>query len=179
MSSELQVLSRTVVRRGKVFDLVVDEVVYPSGARGVREVAHHPGGAVVVPLFEDGQVLLVEQWRYPLQTRILELPAGKLGPGEDPLVAARRELEEETGYTAERLDHLSSIYTTPGFCDEILHIYAGRGLRPLAHGPRREEGELTMTLRILPFGEALAMARDGTLRDAKTIIGLFLAAHRR
>lgn len=175
---ELRQIARDVVYRGKVFDLVVDQVEYPSGRRGVREIARHPGGAVVVPVLDDGRILFVRQLRYPLGDHIVELPAGKLAPGEDPLDSARRELEEETGYTAEKLDQLASIYTTPGFCDEILHIFLGTGIFPTAHGPKREEGELSMTLLTLTLDEAVARIEDGTLKDAKTIIGVLLAARR-
>lgn len=171
-------IRREVRYTGKVFDLVVDEVEYPSGAKGVREIARHPGGAVVVPLLDSGDVILVEQWRWPFETRLLELPAGKLAPGEDPAACAARELTEETGWTAERLEPLTNIYTTPGFCDEILHLFVGRGLRSAPGGHRREEGERDMAVHIMPLKDAADMARRGVLRDAKTIIGLLLAEGR-
>jgi ADP-ribose pyrophosphatase len=173
--SAVRRISRTVRYTGKVFDLVVDEVEYPSGARGVREIARHPGGAVVIPLLESGEVMLVEQWRWPFERRLLELPAGKLAPGEDPAACAAREFTEETGWTADILEPLTSIYTTPGFCDEVLHLFTARGLRPAPGGHRREEGERDMSIRILPLTDAVAMARRGDLCDAKTIIGLLLA----
>ena len=170
---ELRQLSREVVYKGKVFDLIVDRVEYPSGNTGVREIAHHPGGAVIAPVFDDGRVLLVKQLRYPLGKHIYELPAGKLSPGEEPGVAAARELEEETGYIAGSWEPLVSIYTTPGFCDEVLHIFLATRLRESTHGPRREEGELSMTLQPVLLQEALAMVERGEINDAKTIVGLF------
>ena len=173
--TELKLLSREILYTGRVIDLLVDRVEYPSGRAGVREIARHPGGAVTVPVLDDGRVLLVTQLRYPIGARITELPAGKLSPGEEPAAAARRELEEETGYGASSLEHLATVYTTPGFCDEELHIYLARGLSPLPGGARREEGELTMTVESLPLGEAVARAVSGEFRDAKTIIGLLLA----
>ncbi len=177
---ELKRLKREVLYTGKVFDLIVDEVEYPSGRRGIREIAHHPGGAVVVPLLDDGQVMMVQQLRYPFGKHILELPAGKLSPGEDPAEAARRELEEETGWVADHLTKLTSIYTTPGFCDEELHLYLGTALHPSPDGHRREEGEFSMTVHIFPLDQALHMIETGEIRDSKTIVGLLLAEkHRR
>ena len=172
---ELKQLKRDVLYRGRVFDLIVDQVEYPSGNRSVREIAHHPGGAVAVPLLDDERVIFVEQLRYPFGKHLIELPAGKLGPGEDPKVAAARELEEETGWVAGRLEKLTSIYTTPGFCDEELHIYLATRLKPSPDGHKREEGEFTMKIHCIPLAEALTMVETGELRDSKTIIGLMLA----
>ena len=154
-AGEPRLLRRDVIYQGTVFDLVVDRVELPSGREGLREVARHPGGAVLVPLFEDGTVLLVEQLRYPLGERIVELPAGKLAPGETPSEAAARELEEETGYRAGHLTALLSIYTTPGFCDEELHLFLATGLTPAEGGPRREEGEFSMTMHRMSLHDAL------------------------
>jgi ADP-ribose pyrophosphatase len=169
---------RDVLYRGRVFDLIVDEVEYPSGNKSVREIAHHPGGAVTVPLLDDGRVMLVEQFRYPLGKRVLELPAGKLSPGEDPKVAAARELLEETGWIAGSLEKLTSIYTTPGFCDEELHIYLATDLKESPSGHTREEGELSMSVHFVSLNEALRMVETGELRDSKTIIGLLLVGRR-
>jgi ADP-ribose pyrophosphatase len=172
---ELKRLSRETLYRGKIIDLLVDQVEYPSGNRTVREVAHHPGGAAVLPLLDDGRILLVDQLRYPLERHILELPAGKLFPGEDPALCATRELEEETGWIAGSLEKLCSFYTSPGFCDEELHIFLGRNLRQSPRGHRREEGEFTMSIRMMSVPDALAMVLNGEIKDAKTIIGLLLA----
>lgn len=172
---ELKRLSRETLYRGRIIDLLVDQVEYPSGNRSVREVAHHPGGAAVVPLLDDGRIILVDQLRYPLERHILELPAGKLSPGEDPAVCAVRELEEETGWQCDTPVHLCSFYTSPGFCDEELHVFLARGLRLSPHGHRREEGEFTMNVHMIGFDEALHMVRAGSIKDAKTIIGLLLA----
>ena len=177
-NAELRLLSREVLYTGRVIDLVVDRIEYPSGTTGIREIARHPGGAVTVPILDDGRVLLVTQLRYPIGPRVTELPAGKLSPGEEPKAAAGRELAEETGYGASSLEHLVTVFTTPGFCDEELHVYLARGLTPLPGGARREEGELTMTLEAVPFAEAVSRAVRGEFPDAKTIIGLLLAEKR-
>jgi len=176
--SGLRLLSREILYTGRVIDLLVDRVEYPSGSSGIREIARHPGGAVVVPLLEDGRVLLVSQLRYPVGARVTELPAGKLARGEEPSAAALRELEEETGYTARGLEHLVTVYSTPGFCDERLHMYLARDVRPIPGGPRREEGELGMTVEAIPLEAAVTRALAGELPDAKTIIGLLLARER-
>lgn len=161
---------------GKIIDLVIDVVEYASGRQTIREVIKHPGGAVVVPLLGDGTVLLVRQYRHPLASVITELPAGKLDRGEEPLSCARRELQEETGYTAKDFTHLSSIHTTPGICDEILHIYLATGLMPAEGGQQLDEGEEGLSFLTLPFSESIRMVESGTITDAKTICGLLLAA---
>lgn len=172
---ELKLLKREQLYSGKIFDLIVDHVEYPSGNQGIREIARHPGGAVVVPILDDGRVMMVKQLRYPLGMHILELPAGKLNKGEDPERAARRELEEETGWTALQFVKLTSIFTTPGFCDEELHIYLATGLKQSPDGHKREEGEFTMTIETFALSDAVAMVLSGTLQDSKSIIGLLLA----
>ncbi|MGH2568642.1 MAG: NUDIX hydrolase [Bacteroidota bacterium] len=173
--SQFKILKSERKHHGKVFDLIVDEIEYASGNRAVREVADHPGGAVAVPLFADGSMVLVRQFRYPMKQFLLELPAGKLSPGEDPMLCAARELEEETGYKAEKLTKLTGIYTTPGFCNELLHIYLAQDLKPSERGQQLEEGELSLTVERVPFQQAVAMIESGEIVDSKTICGLLLA----
>ncbi len=172
---ELLQLKRDVLYQGRVFDLIVDQVQYPSGNKGIREIAHHPGGAVCVPMIDDHHLLMIKQLRYPLGQHILELPAGKLDPGEDPERAAGRELEEETGWVAGSTEKLTSIYTTPGFCDEELHIYLATNLTKSANGPKREEGEFSMTVHQITLADAVRMVIDGEIKDSKTIAGILLA----
>jgi ADP-ribose pyrophosphatase len=164
---------------GRVFNLVIDEVEYPSGNRSIREVAQHPGGAVVVPLFDDGTILLVRQFRYPIKKYLYELPAGKLDAGEDPALCAARELEEETGYTAGVLKKLTAIYTTPGFCSEQLHIYLATGLKKSPRGQQLEEGEMDLTIKRLPLRQVVAMIEQDEIVDSKTICGVLLADRQR
>jgi ADP-ribose pyrophosphatase len=159
---------------GTVFNLVIDEVEYPSGNRGVREVAEHAGGAVVVPLLDDGSVLLVNQFRYPVKKKLFELPAGKLAPGEDPQACAARELEEETGYTAGTLTKLTAIYTSPGFCSEQLHLYVATHLQKSPTGQRLEEGEMDLTVKAIPIDEVIEMIERQDIVDGKTICGIFM-----
>ena len=175
---ELKRLKREVLYTGKVFDLIVDQVEYPTGNKGMREIARHPGGSVVVPVLDDRQVIMVQQLRYPLGKHIMELPAGKLNKDEDPEVAARRELEEETGWLASTWEKLTSIYTTPGFCDEELHIFLATGMKQSRGGHRREEGEYSMTVHTFPLVDAVDMVVRGEWKDAKTIVGLLLAEQR-
>ncbi len=171
----LKLLRRNRLYNGRVFNVIVDDVEYPSGNRSIREVAEHGGGAVAVALLSNGDVILINQHRYPFDKFIWELPAGKLDEGEDPLRCAQRELEEETGYMAGEWRKLTAIYTSPGFCSEVLHIYLATGSVPAPGGRRLEEGEESMTVRILPLDEAIAMIDRGEIVDAKTICGLLLA----
>ena len=171
---DLRLVKRTIVHSGRVFTTIVDDVVYPSGRTTIREVARHPGGALALALFPDNRILMIRQHRYPLDRFIFELPAGKLEPGEPPLTCAQRELEEETGYTAAEWKKLGSVFTTPGFCDEELHIFLATGLSPSPRGRQPEEGEQTMTVEIMEFHTALGMIRSGEINDAKTICGILL-----
>lgn len=143
--------SRTVFE-GKVFDVKVDEIEYNgTGNKASRQVAVHPGGAVVVPVKDNGKIILITQFRYPHNETIIELPAGKLEKGEDPQLCATRELTEETGYTAGSITKLGKIFTTPGFCDEVLHIYLAEKLIEGDHA--REEGEEGMEILELSLDE--------------------------
>jgi ADP-ribose pyrophosphatase len=164
---------------GRVFSLIVDEVEYSSGNRSVREVAAHPGGAVVVPLFDDGTVMLVHQYRYPVKKELFELPAGKLDSGEDPQLCAARELEEETGYVAGSMKKLAAIYTSPGFCNEQLHIYVATDLKKSPLGQQLEEGELDLTIRKFQLDEVVRMIEKGEIVDGKTICGILMVDRQR
>lgn len=168
----LKKLRRTKPFEGRVFNVIVDEVEYPSGNRSVREVAEHSGGAVILGMFPDNRIILIRQHRYPLDRFIWELPAGKLHRDEDPLDCAKRELEEETGYLAGSWKLLNSIYTTPGFCDEVLHIYLATELTGAPGGRKLEEGEETMTMEIVPITKAAAMIDAMEIRDGKSICGI-------
>ncbi len=160
--------------QGKIVDLVVDQIEI-DGQRYVREVVRHPGGVVVVARTSEGKIPFVRQHRYPMNTDLLELPAGKIDPGEDPLVSAGRELEEETGYRAGQLDLVYRFYSSPGFCDEMLHLYHAANLTRTA--PRREVDEFVI-VEEYSLPEALQLLEKGDLLDAKTIVALLWLARR-
>jgi ADP-ribose pyrophosphatase len=162
-----------ILFRGKVFDLQVDEIKYESGNKGIREIAVHPGGAVVVPVKENGKIVMITQYRYPFNKFMIEFPAGKLDKGEDPLKCATRELEEETGYKTQNIFKLGEICTTPGFCSEVLHLYLAK---ELTHGNHnREEGEFGMEVFEFSIEEVEEKIKAGEINDAKTICALHLA----
>jgi ADP-ribose pyrophosphatase len=168
----LKLLKRDVLYKGKVVDLIVDQVEYPSGNKGVREVLAHPGGAAVLALFPGDRILFVKQHRYPINKVLYELPAGKLSPGEDPQVCALRELTEETGYVARKIQKITSIYTTPGFCNECLHLYLATDLH--YDKPNREEGEEHIQIEIMQMERAIEMIEKGEINDSKTVVGILL-----
>lgn len=136
-----------------------------------REVVHHPGSAAVVTVTPEGNVVLIRQLREPLREALLEIPAGILDPGEDPRETARRELEEETGYRAERLERLGRVHTSPGFTDEVMHLF-------VAEAKRVGDTEDGIELVELTPSEAVAAVRGGRITDAKTAVALLLAAGR-
>ena len=153
----MKLIQREKKYAGKIINLTVDHLLYPSGNETIREVVEHPGGAVILAVFENGDILLVRQFRYPFGKEVIELPAGKLEPDEDPLVCAQRELREETGYAADQWIKLTSICTTPGFCNEVLHIFLARGVYPHESGQALEEGESSVQVIRTPLREAAAM----------------------
>jgi ADP-ribose pyrophosphatase len=155
--------------KGRVVTLDIDTVTLPNGATIELEMIHHPGAAAVVPMKEDGTVILIRQYRHAAGGYIYEIPAGKLHPGEDPKLCAARELQEEIGYRADSLELLTSILTAPGFTDEVIHIYKGTGL---TKGKQDLDHDEVIEIVELPLEKALAQIIDGTIRDGKTIVGL-------
>jgi ADP-ribose diphosphatase len=159
---------------GRVFNVTVD-TVREGDATYVREVVHHSGSAVILPAFDDGSIALVRQYRHPTVKYLLELPAGGLNDNERPEEAAARELEEELGLRAGRLEKLSEFFVSPGFCEEKMWLYLATEMTETAQ--RLEDDEILEVVR-LPIEQALRMITDGEIEDAKTIIGLMLAAPR-
>ena len=152
----------------------VDSVQLPDGARIEYGVLESGGFAAVVPVTDEGNVVFVRQWRQPLESFTLELPSGGVDAGEDPERAARRELFEETGYGAKKLEHLSSVHTSTGRSTEVCHLFRCEAVRD-ERGPRPEPTEFIGVVE-LPFEEALRMASEGAIVDAATVLGLLLAA---
>ena len=157
------------IYKGKVVVLNVDRVTLPNGATVDLEVIRHPGAAAIVPMKDDETVILIRQFRHAAGGFIYEIPAGKLNPGEDPRDCAARELEEEIGYRASSFELLTSIFTAPGFADEVIHIYKGTGL---TKGRQKLDHDEVLNVVELPIEKAIAQIRDGTIRDGKTIVGL-------
>jgi ADP-ribose pyrophosphatase len=166
---DIQLHQRKEVYHGRIVNLTVDAITTANGVETIREVFHHPGGAAVVPVMENGDVLLVKQFRYPMGEYLLELPAGKIDNQEPPAVTAARELEEEVGYAVGKLTKLAEFYTTPGFCDEMLHIYLATGLTPV--GTRHDDDEEIEIVRC-SLAQLKAMLEAQEIRDGKTIIGI-------
>lgn len=154
---------------GKVVTLNLETVTLPNEATVQLEVVRHPSAAAIVPMKENGIVVLIRQYRHAVGGYIYEIPAGKLHPGEDPRECAARELEEEIGYRATALELLVSIYTAPGFADEVIHIFKGTGLTP---GRQHLDRDEVLEVIEIPLEKAIAQIQDGTIRDGKTIVGL-------
>ncbi len=164
-----KLLKSKVLYQGKVFRLQRDTVIEPGGVRADRDIIVHPGSVVVLPIFEDGRVLLIRQYRHSVGEFLWELVAGRKEPGETPAAGAHRELLEETGYTARRLRKLLRVVPTPGFVNEWMWIFAAEGLR---EGEAQPEEDEKITARKFTLKQAATMIENGTLRDAKSICGL-------
>jgi len=159
--------------RGSFLELVEHAVCLPNGNRAELDIVHHPGAAAVVPFLDDGRVLLIRQYRFAALGELLEIPAGKLDPGEAPEVCAARELEEEAGVRAGRLEPLGFIWPSPGFTDERIHLFAAFDLEPARQSLEDDEVIETLTLS---FDEALAEVWSGGISDAKSALALLRAA---
>ena len=161
---------RREIYDGRVVNLALETVTLPNGATTELEIMHHPGAAAAVPLFPDGSVCVLRQYRHAVGGWLWEIPAGKLDkPGEDPLECAQRELAEEAGLAAARWHKLGSIYTTPGFCDEIIHLYLARDLSEVPSGHEADE---VIEVHRMPLADALARIPTEELRDTKSIAAL-------
>ena len=165
-------LSSEKIFDGRILHIRRDTVLLPNGHQSTREVVDHPGGVCVLAIDSQGRALLVRQFRYPYGQVLTELPAGKLERGEDHRVCALRELEEETGYTPATLTYMGALLSSPGFTDEVLHMYLARGLKPGECHP--DEDEFLERDRV-PLGELVKEVMDGTIQDAKTVAAVLKA----
>jgi ADP-ribose pyrophosphatase len=159
---------------GRRINVDLDTVQFPDGSSGTLEMVRHPGAAAVVPLLDspaaaDPRAILIRQYRYAALDHLWEIPAGTLEPREPPEACARRELREEAGVEAGRLEHLTSVYTTPGFTDEVIHLYLARDLTRVAAAPERDE---FLEIHEIRWSKIGAMIRHGQIRDTKTLTAL-------
>lgn len=164
-------LTEDVAWTGRIFNVDRLHVKLPDGRTATRDVVRHPGAVAVVALTEDGRICLVRQYRTALARVTVEIPAGKLDPGEDPLECASRELLEETGMSAEKIAFLTTIATSDGFCDELIHLYMATGLEFSRSNPDADE---FINVDLVPLGELVDAVLDGRIEDAKTVVGALL-----
>jgi ADP-ribose pyrophosphatase len=172
--------ARTVGTRrlytGHVLDLDLDEVEEPGGVRAVREVVRHRGSVAALPVRDDGRVVLVRQYRHAVGASVWELPAGRIDPGEEPAEGAGRELEEEVGLRAARVEPLLTFFTTPGFCNEVMHLFRATRLSSV---PPRPEADERIETGVFTLEEARVMIERGEIREGKTLVALLLELQRR
>jgi ADP-ribose pyrophosphatase len=166
---ETDITSHREIYKGKIVKLHVDMVRLESGTEVIREVVRHPGGVVAAPFRDDGRLLLVRQFRYPIGKYLLELPAGKMEPDQEPLETIHREVEEEVGHRARTMDYQCSFYTSPGISSEIIHFYVAGKLEPVPQ--RLEEGE-HITVEAYTLDECVEQVRTGEITDGKTILAV-------
>lgn len=166
-------VSSRLIYQGKVINLRLDEVLLPDGHKASREVVEHPGAVAVLAVGQGGETYFVRQYRQAVAENLLEIPAGKLEPGESPADCAVRELAEEAGVKPGELRQMAMYYSSPGFASEKLFLYLATGLEPTEARPQADED---LQVVKIPFPEALSMAREGKIADGKTLIALLLAA---
>ena len=159
--------------KGKVFTVEKLKVTLPDGSPAMREVIRHNGGAAIIAVDDDNNAYMVRQYRIATGGEMLEIPAGKVEPGEDPKECAARELTEETGFTASNVEFLASVYATPGYCSEKLHVYLATGLK--AGNPHRDQGEF-LNVKVYKLAELRDMVNAGQIKDAKSVIGILMAS---
>lgn len=171
---EEKTLHTEEIFKGRIISLQVDDVALPNGNTAKREVIKHPGAVAVIALTDDNKIVMVEQYRKALERSIIEIPAGKLEPGEAPAITARRELEEETGYGCEELTYIQSFATSPGFADEVIHLYAATKLYTIENPVAGDDDEFVELLHVT-IDEAQEMVASQQIYDAKTAFAVIWA----
>jgi len=171
-------ISSRRIHKGTIITVDTDTVRFPDGSVGELDMVRHPGASAIVafvsdPLGDDPQILLLKQYRYAAEQYLYEIPAGRLNPGEEPAHCAVRELREETGCTAEKVEFLFTMFTTPGFCDERIHLFMATGLE---RGETAHEADEFMTVETVTLSRALQLIEQGVIKDAKTALGILFAA---
>ncbi|MCY7796446.1 ADP-ribose pyrophosphatase [Bacillus spizizenii] len=166
-SLEEKTISKEQIFSGKVIDLYVEDVELPNGKTSKREIVKHPGAVAILAVTEEGKIIMVKQFRKPLERAIVEIPAGKLEKGEEPEYTALRELEEETGYTAKKLTKITALYTSPGFADEIVHVFLAEELSVLEEKRALDEDEFVEVMEVT-LEDALKLVESREVYDAKT-----------
>ena len=169
MIYEEKTVSSEKVFEGRIIKVKVDRVEMPDGSVATRELVEHPGGVGIVAITDKDEIILVEQYRKPLDKAIYEIPAGKLDPGEHHRTCGIRELEEETGLSAKVFDYMGFIYPSPGFTDEITHVYFAK---ELTQGETHPDDDEFLDVKKVPFDTALKMVMDGKINDAKSVFGI-------
>ncbi len=172
MAHTEKTIGESTIFSGRVFTVKTKQVILENGKEQQREVVLHNGGASVLPVDDEGNVYLIRQFRIAFDEEVLEIPAGKLEKGEDPLEAAKRELSEETGFTAKHYFDLGEMWPTVGYCSEKIYIYLATGL--IKGETHFDEDEFVTTVK-MPFGDAYNMCMDGTIKDGKTVVALLKA----
>jgi ADP-ribose pyrophosphatase len=171
-------ISSRRIHTGRIIAVDSDTVRFPDGSVGELDMVRHPGASAIVPFVsdpegDDPQIMLIKQYRYAAEQYLYEIPAGRLDPGEDPAHCAARELREETGCTADRIDFLYTMFTTPGFSDERIHLFMATGLE---RGTTAHEADEFMTVETMRLSQALQLIENGEIKDAKTALGILFAA---
>jgi len=172
MNYEEKTISEKHIYTGNIISVDLATVTLPDGRQATRDIVRHPGASAVIPINENGEIYMVRQYRKPIDRVSLEIPAGKLDKGEDPRVCAERELKEETGLTAREITHIISIHSTPGFSNEVLHLYAATGLK---EGQSCADADEFISTEKFTIAQLTDMILKGEITDAKSIIGILLA----
>ncbi|MEF3328051.1 NUDIX hydrolase [Oceanobacillus oncorhynchi] len=164
---EEKTMTSKKIFEGNIIDIQLDEVRLPNGETAQRELVYHPGAVAIIPITPDNKIVLVEQYRKPLERTLVEIPAGKLEQNENPLTAAVRELEEETGYTTTNLSQVTSFYTSPGFANELVYVYVTNDLIKMENPPAGDDDEFVEIMEVT-LDEAKDLVEKGRIQDAKT-----------